>query len=112
MKGTVTGWCRSRSGRGRVLTYWFFNASADRMNTSPLDLPWYRNGCECMDSLRMASVSCLSNSASSSSLAGGPTSTDAGDGGAMVSGGETRGGSARDPLACGRSDGTPRVWDG
>ena len=80
------------------------------MNTSPLDFPWYRNGCECMDSFCMAIERCSSSSASSSSLAT-PSSAEAGDGGAMVNGEEVRMSSAaRDVLACGRSGGgIPRL---
>ena len=87
----------------------FFNASADRMNTSPLDLPWYLEGCECIESFRMDSVRSSSSSASSSSLDA-SVSAEANVGGATISGEEVRWRSAaRDPLACGCSDDILRV---
>ena len=53
------------------------------MNTIPLDLPWYRNGCEFMDSLRMPSA--ISPSMSPSSSLCGSVSSDSGVRGAIAS---------------------------
>ena len=112
--------CPSRFGGAlNSGAYSFLSAIADRMNTSPLDLPWYRRGGECIDSLRMPSASSLSSSAassssSSSSLGGscGSSTAEPGVGGARERVEGVRGSSMRELLAWDRSDAGVRALVG
>ena len=61
-----TGYGPSPLGAGGYPGYSFFNAIADCMNTRPLDFPWYRKGCEFMESLYIPSLRLFSDSSSSS----------------------------------------------